>query len=127
MSTYHPPFKHLDRAAEHIRTFNHLSQSPDGRSWQYPGDAYDALGNLSYLAGMLAQAIEQATRPVQWTVERGQFRMDGGMDVEQALAGLQHARNVAAATAARLAEAIGHLHNTTSPMGATITEDADHG
>jgi hypothetical protein len=127
MSISENPYTYPDRAGNAIRTFNHVSQSPR-EGWQYPGDAYAALGNLAYLTGMLGQAIEQATRPVEWTVERGQLRMDGGMDQSSALNGMRRACTVAVDTAERLAEAVQHLHNTTSPMGATLTDDdaAEH-
>ena len=38
---------------------------------------YDALGNLSYLAGMLKQAVRQSVRPVLLTYDAGRLRIDG--------------------------------------------------
>ncbi|MFE3776117.1 hypothetical protein [Streptomyces sp. NPDC059122] len=114
-TTMAPP-RHLSDAADAVREFNHVSR-PTGPDWQYPGHSYDALGNLSYLVGMLEQAIDQSTRPVMRTYEHGRVRIDGGGDADQAIRDLVAARDDAMRAAAALTAAVQRMHNATSPMG----------
>ncbi|NUK93995.1 hypothetical protein HRW16_19590 [Streptomyces lunaelactis] len=114
------PARHLDAAAEGIRAFNHTSRST-GTDWRFPGHAYDAVGNLSYLVGMLGQAIEQATLPVMDTHEHGRVRIDGNGDAAAKVAELVKAREDALIAAEALTAAVGRMHNATSPMGLDTT------
>lgn len=116
----HTPARHLDQAAEHIRAFNHASLTT-GDDWQYPSDAYTAIGNLSHLAGMLEQAIEQSARPVMRAHEHGRVRIDNGGDPDQKVNELLQARKDAMRAAAALTAAVQRMHNATSPMGMDVT------
>ena len=114
------PARHLDQAAEHIRAFNHTSRATSD-DWQYPSDAYTAIGTLSRLAGMLEQAIEQSARPVMHTHEHGRIRITGSGDADTKVAELVAARADALAYAAALTSAVQRMHNATSPMGMDVT------
>ncbi|MEV4865613.1 hypothetical protein [Streptomyces ossamyceticus] len=116
MSNVQPPPRILSAAADLVRAFNHASISV-GTDWQYPGHAYDAVGNLSYLVGMLGQAIEQSTRPVMYTYEHGRVRIDNGGDADAKVRELVKAREDALAAADALTSAVQRMHNATSPMG----------
>lgn len=110
------PARHLSDAAEAIRAFNHASRSA-GADWQYPSDAYSALGSLSRLAEMLPQALEQSVVPVSATHSAGRVRIDGGGDPEAAVGYLRDALAKAVQAAAELTEAVHRMHNESSPMG----------
>lgn len=114
------PAHHLGQAAEQIRAFNHTSRAT-GDDWQYPSHAYDAIGNLSYLAGMLEQAITQATHPVIHTHKHGRVRIDGNGDADAKVNELLQAREDAMRAAAALTAAVQRMHNATSPMGMDTT------
>ena len=113
------PARHLDKAAESIRAFNHTSRTVV-KDWQYPGDAYSALGNLSYLAGMLEQAIEQSIVPATHAHKEGRLRIDGNGDPNAKIDELIAARNDATRAAEALTAAIQRMHNATGPMGMDI-------
>jgi hypothetical protein len=114
------PARHLSEAAEGIRAFNHTSRSA-AKDWEFPGHAYDAIGNLSYMVGMLQQAVGQATRPVMHTYEHGRVRIDGNGDADVKVAELVKAREDAEAAAAALTAAVQRMHNAVSPMGLDTT------
>jgi hypothetical protein len=114
------PARHLSDAAEGIRAFNHTSRAVD-KDWEFPSHAYDAIGNLSHMVGMLEQAIEQATRPVMHTYEHGRVRIDNGGDADQKVRDLVEARRDAVRAAAALTSAVQRMHNATSPMGLDTT------
>lgn len=114
------PARILSQAAEQVRAFNHKSIAT-GTDWQYPSHSYDAIGALSYLAGMLPQAIEQATRPAMRTYEHGRIRIDNGGDPDAKVAELVKAREDAVRAADALALAAQRMHNATSPMGLDTT------
>lgn len=110
------PARFLDAAAEDVRAFCHNSRSVDDE-WIYPGHAYDAVGNLSHLAGMLEQAVEQSIRPVMYTYEHGRVLIDNGGDADQKVSELVAARLDAMKAAAALTSALQRMHNAVSPMG----------
>ena len=114
------PARHLSAAGEGIRAFNHTSGSV-GDDWVYPGHAYSAVGNLSYLVGMLEQAVQQSTRPVMYTYEHGRVRIDNGGDADAKVAELVAAQRDAEAAAAALTAAVQRMHNAVSPMGLDTT------
>jgi hypothetical protein len=114
------PARHLSEAAEGIRAFNHTSRATD-KDWEYPSHAYDAVGNLSYLVGMLEQAIQQSTRPVMHTHENGRVRIDGNGDADAKVDELVQARADAMLAARALTSAVQRMHNATSPMGLDTT------
>lgn len=110
------PSRHLSAAAENVRAFNHDSHDMKP-GWQYPPNAYDAIGTLSVLAGMLEQAVQQSVWPVIHTFEQGRIRLDGGGVAAPAVRELVAARHDAAAAAAALTAAVQRMHNAVSPMG----------
>lgn len=114
------PARHLSQAAEGVRAFNHTSRSV-GDDWVYPGHAYDAVGNLSHMVGMLEQAVQQSTRPVMHTYEHGRVRIDGNGDADAKVAELVAAQRDAEAAAAALTAAVQRMHNAVSPMGLDTT------
>lgn len=120
MSQSQNPGRHLSTAAEAVRAFNHTSRSV-GEDWTYPGHAYDAVGNLSYLVGMLEQTVQQSTRPVMYTYEHGRVLVDNGGDADAKVAELVAAQRDAEAAAAALTAAVQRMHNAVSPMGLDTT------
>ncbi|MFB8023942.1 hypothetical protein ACFC36_35815 [Streptomyces rubiginosohelvolus] len=114
------PARHLSAAAEGIRAFNHTSGSV-GDDWIYPSHAYSGIGNLSYLAGMLEQAVQQSTRPVMYTYEHGRVLIDNGGDADAKVSELVAAQRDAQAAAAALTAAVQRMHNAVSPMGLDTT------
>lgn len=114
------PSRHLSAAAENVRAFNHTSRSV-GNDWTYPGHAYNALGSLSHMVGMLEQAVEQSIRPVMYTYEHGRVRIDNGGDPDAKVAELVAAQRDAVAAAAALTAAVQRMHNAVSPMGLDTT------
>ncbi|MFE3654116.1 hypothetical protein ACFXO2_41170 [Streptomyces sp. NPDC059152] len=114
------PTRHLSDAGDAVRAFNHVSRAA-GDDWTFPGHSYDALGNLSYLVGMLEQAIDQSTRPVMHTYEQGRVLIDNGGDPDAKVAELVAAQNDARRAAAALTAAVQRMHNATSPMGLDTT------
>jgi len=114
------PARHLSEAAEGIRAFNHTSRAV-GDDWTYPGHAYDAIGNLSHLVGMLEQAINQTTVPVDAAWAKNRLRIDGGSDSTEARTVLVNARKDAEAAARALTNAVQRMHNAVSPMGMDTT------
>jgi hypothetical protein len=110
------PARHLSEASEGVRTFNHTSRAA-AKDWEFPSHSYDAIGNLSYLVGMLEQTIQQSVRPVMHTYEHGRVRIDGNGDADAKVAELVAALNDATRAAAALTSAVQRMHNATSPMG----------
>ena len=114
------PAKSLSAAGDQVREFNHTSRSV-ARDWEFPSHAYEAIGSLSYMVGMLEQAIGQATRPVMHAYEHGRVRIDGNGDADAKVAELVAAREDAEFAAAALTAAVQRMHNATSPMGFDTT------
>lgn len=114
------PTRHLAIAADSVRDFNHTSRSA-GQDWEYPGHAYDAIGNLSYLVGMLAQAVKQSTVPVTHAYKQDRLLIDGGGSANAKVAEMRAAREDAAAAAMALTAAVQRMHNAVSPMGLDTT------
>lgn len=110
------PHRSLSKAAEQVRQFNHESMDI-GDGWQYPPNAYDAIGNLAYLVRMLPQAIEQTLRPVQHTHDQGRVTVDGDRDPARAVAMLHAAVMDAANLARDLSVAVDRMHSAASPLG----------
>lgn len=114
------PSRALSQAAEQVRKFNHTSRSAT-KDWEYPSHSYSALSNLSHMAGMLGQAIVQATLPAMRVYEHGRLLIDNGGDADQAVTELVNARLAAEAAAAALTAAVQRMHNATSRMGLDTT------
>lgn len=120
MTRAQEPSRSLSQAAEKVRAFNHTSQSAK-KGWEFPSHSYDALGNLSYLVGMLGQAIVQSTRPAMRVYEHGRLRIDNGGDADRAVTELVNARLEAEAAWSALTAAVQRMHNATSAMGLDTT------
>jgi hypothetical protein len=113
------PDQHLSEATGLVRAFNHATLTTRD-DWQYPGHAYQAIGQLGHLARMLPQAIEQTAGPVTRTHEGGRLLIDGGGDPGHAVQHLRTALDTAVQAAELLAKAIAHLHAVTGPMSLDI-------
>jgi hypothetical protein len=71
----------LDIAGQGVRAYNHRTLrrfEPDHDGWWYVGDAYDSLGELSYLAGALPQALQQTMSAIRAAAEAGHIGTDPG-------------------------------------------------
>lgn len=121
MSDTTDPVRHLQAAAEAIRQFNHESLSTGGDNWRYPPAAYRAVGSLSHLVGMLAQAIDQSVQPVRKTHELGRVLLDDRSDPTTAVEQLENACRWAVTAAHSATRAVQKMHNITSPMGLDTT------
>src|SRR4051794_30441895 len=64
----------LDLAGQAVRAFNHRSSArfhPGRDGWQYPSDAYRALGELTYLTGALPQVFAHIAASLSAQLEQG--------------------------------------------------------
>ncbi|MFF8610883.1 hypothetical protein ACF06X_33795 [Streptomyces sp. NPDC015346] len=109
------PAQHADTAAEAIRAINHLTMSPrDG--FQYPGDVYSLVADLSRMAMMLPQALEQASRLIDDLNAAGHLRSDKDQlehDLQNTFMGLEQAR----VAAEQLYGGLNRAHNGLGPIG----------
>ncbi|MEU3899768.1 hypothetical protein [Streptomyces sp. NPDC045251] len=119
------PDRLASQAADSIRSFNHATFDI-GDDWQYPGDAYSAIGSLAYLARMLPQAIEQTTRPIERTHNDGRLLIDGGCDPAPHVEHLREAVKTATEIAGLLAQTLNHLHSVSSRIGMDIRDLPEH-
>jgi hypothetical protein len=110
------PGRTASQAGDLIRQFNHETIAT-GDGWQYPPNAYDAIGSLAYMVRMLPQAIEQTMRPVESTHKAGRVTVDGGGDPGEALAELRALVGDAATLARALSRTLDDMHSAASPMG----------
>ncbi|WP_225102685.1 hypothetical protein [Streptomyces sp. CoH27] len=69
------PAQLADDAAEAIRALNHRTRSPQA-DWEYPGDAYDVVGNLSTLAMRLPQLLEQIANHIKALEDADHLKSD---------------------------------------------------
>ncbi|MFJ7990356.1 hypothetical protein [Streptomyces sp. NPDC096351] len=109
------PAQLADDAAEAIRAINHLTQNPR-EGWQYPGDVYSLVADLSRMAMMLPQALDQAQRLIVDLDEAGKLRSDKDQladDVRETLLGLETAR----IAAEQLYAGLNRAHNGLGPVG----------
>lgn len=72
------PAELSDSAAEAVRALNHATLQQSTNGWQYPGDAYSTVANLSALAGYLPQAIGQLESLMGSLEDGGRLRSDKG-------------------------------------------------
>jgi hypothetical protein len=108
------PAEIADTAAEALRTLNHRTRT-EGDDWQYPGDAYSVVGNLTYLAGGLPQAISQIRALMQRLENSGNLRSDKdaiGSDLHETYAGLDDAK----AAAEQMYAALNRAHAGLGPI-----------
>jgi hypothetical protein len=118
------PAQLADQAAEAVRAINHLTRSP-GDDWQYPGDVYSLVGNLTQMAMMLPQALEQASRLIADLNEEGHLRSDKDQlehDLGETFYGLDDARNAAN----KLYGSLNRAHSGLSPI-AYKEQENQHG
>lgn len=110
------PAKLANEAAEAIRAINHLTQGSPRDNWEYPGDVYSLVGNLSQMAMMLPQALEQASHLIEGLFEGGHLSSDKNtldQDLVDVFRGLDDARNAAQ----RLHDALTRAHNGLGRIG----------
>ncbi|MFZ3500669.1 hypothetical protein ACODT5_46930 [Streptomyces sp. 5.8] len=92
------PAQLADTAGDAIRALNHATLGSPRPDWEYPGDAYSVVGNLSYMAGMLPQAVEQIAKLLKRLEAEGHLKSDRNTlaaDLEAAYAGLTIAAGAA--------------------------------
>lgn len=111
------PAQISDTAAEAIRALNHATLGSPREDWEYPGDAYSVIGNLSFMAGMLGQAVEQATALVGRAHLTGHLTHDKGLDPDTAMQAVTEAEQNTQAVLTALNAALGELHSALSPLG----------
>lgn len=103
-----------NEAAETVRALNHRTRA-ESDDWQYPGDAYSVVGNLTYLAGGLPQALAQISALVQRLESSGNLRSDKtsvAADLHETYAGLSDAK----AAAEQLYTALNRAHAGLGPI-----------
>ncbi|MFF2094822.1 hypothetical protein [Streptomyces sp. NPDC058202] len=110
------PGRTASQAGDLIRQFNHDTIAT-GDGWQYPPNAYDAIGSLAYMVRMLPQAIEQTLHPVERTYAQRRVLVNGGGDPTPAVEELRAAVSQASAIALSLAGALDRMHSAASPLG----------
>lgn len=87
------PAQLADDAAEAVRALNHATKA-SGEEWQYPGDAYSTVGDLSTMAMRLPQALEQIHNFIGQLTATGKLRSDRDTldaDLSETQAGLHEA------------------------------------
>jgi hypothetical protein len=73
--THKTPAQLADAAGDAIRALNHTTIGSQA-DWEYPGDAYSVVGGLSYMAGMLPQAIDQIAQLLKRLEQEGYLKSD---------------------------------------------------
>lgn len=71
----------LEVAGQAVRAFNHRSATRFDscrKGWQYPSDAYRALGELTYLTGLLPQVFDHIASSLRAQLEQGHIEIDYG-------------------------------------------------
>lgn len=72
------PAQLSDNAAESVRGLNHATLQRSTNGWEYPGDAYSTVANLSALAGYLPQALSQLESLIGTLEDEQHLRSDKG-------------------------------------------------
>ncbi|WP_371484912.1 hypothetical protein [Kitasatospora sp. NBC_00315] len=112
------PAQLASAAADAVQALNHatFNTSYEDGGWWWPSDAYDVVGGLDRMAGMLGQALDQIAAHVERLAQHDHIRSDkggdGGEDVATALRALKSAQ----ADAARLASHLGGAHSALSSL-----------
>ena len=71
----------LDVAGQAVRAFNHRSArrfDTCREGWQCPSDAYRALGELTYLTGLLPQVFDHIASSLRAQLDEGHIEIDYG-------------------------------------------------
>ncbi|MGY3685120.1 hypothetical protein [Streptomyces sp. TE33382] len=111
------PARLADDAYEALRALNHATLAPTrgDEDWEFPGDAYSVVGNLSQAAMVLPQALEQTEALVKHLEASGNLRSDRNTldtDLAATYEGLAEAK----AAAQTLFEALNRVHSGLSPI-----------
>jgi hypothetical protein len=96
----------LDLAGQAVRAFNHRSSArfhPGRDGWQYPSDAYRALGELTYLTGALPQVFAHIAASLRAQLEQGHIGIDQGTSYADNPAAAIEAASTALASATQTA------------------------
>ncbi|WP_327419718.1 hypothetical protein [Streptomyces sp. NBC_01233] len=112
------PAQLAEAAGDAVRALNHATLGTQA-DWEYPGDVYSVVGNLSYMAGMLPQALDQVAQLLKRLEAEGHLKSDRdtlAADLEAAYAGL----TIAAGAASTLRGALDRAHNG---LGAVAYKD----
>jgi len=105
-----------DAAAEEIRALNHITRSR-GDGWQYPGDVYSTVGNLSVMAERLPQALGQLESLISRLEDAGQLASDSGPeDLPGRLVRFHGAMADAVSLAHGLQRALDQAHQALGPI-----------
>ncbi|MFJ7497861.1 hypothetical protein ACIQZB_43615 [Streptomyces sp. NPDC097727] len=102
-------------AADAVRALNHATLGRQA-DWEYPGDAYSVVANLSQMAMTLPQAIDQVRSLVEFLNAHDNLRSDKGTlddDLAETFGGLGDAKTAAEALYAALSRA----HSGLGPIG----------
>jgi hypothetical protein len=101
----------LDLAGQAVRAFNHRSSArfhPGRDGWQYPSDAYLALGELTYLTGALPQVFAHIAASLRAQLEQGNIGIDHGTSYADNPAAAIEAASTALASATHAAHRMYH-------------------
>lgn len=121
------PAQLSDAAYEAIRQLNHATLSErDG--WQYPGDAYSTIANLSAAAGGLPQALGQLESLIGQMESDGHLRSDKGPeDLPGRLIDFHGAMADAIRHAHALYKALDRAHQALGPIAYAGDENEGEG
>ncbi len=101
------PSTALDIAGQAVRDFNHRSQGSmriTRPGWRFAPDAYRALGELTVLAGGLAQSFQQIMAALRNELELNLIGIDAGTTYVDDPEGAVEAASIALDVATRAAE-----------------------
>lgn len=120
------PAELAGQAADAVRALNHVAlERPGTEGWQYPGDAYSTVANLTALAGYLPQAIGQLDAFIGALEDTGRLRSDKGPgDLPHRLLDFHGAAADAVRQALALRDALDRAHQALGPVG---YDDRDEG
>jgi hypothetical protein len=109
------PAQLADTAADAVRGLNHATLVRQA-DWEYPGDVYSVVANLSQMAMTLPQAIDQVQSLVEFLNAHDNLRSDRGTledDLTQTFGSLADAK----AAAEALYAALNRAHSSLGPIG----------
>ncbi|MFF3720565.1 hypothetical protein [Streptomyces prasinus] len=111
------PAQLADDAYEALRALNHatIGWNRGHEDWQFPGDAYSVVGNLSQTAMVLPQALEQIEALVKH-LESGENLRSDRNTLDTDLAATYEGLAEAKAAAQTLFEALNRAHSGLSPI-----------